>query len=399
MSFSGSHAFFTRAFYKSFFDYVRSKNINEQEKGENNSCKPFDFSSYGKYIDQKISKDIQQRINNRSSHSLTFCQSRTIHFVYEFDEKEKGKQKVDTVVTLTVTDFETENDLNEMMDQIELVVRVYFGFVRALKISRVTTHLHITCFLTHFEKKLPDRKEDPLTPFHVNSGLTYFTNPIQIILFRKEEVQKVLIHELTHYFEIEQRIPISPSLNSFIQERFGISNDPRLPEAVTDFWACYVNVLFSSCFDLQLFLLNGKGKEKEKQKEKQKENKTKFQSITNSKLKYEIDFIVIQASKVISHIDGCLSFSIDSKNERRKKREKKNEETHVIAYYIVKAIMFMSFQKYLNLFYQYTKQNPKQGSSRVSDEIQKDLELKMPSICQNLPSFRSLQTSLRMSSP
>ena len=395
MSLSGSHAFYTRAFYKSFFDYIRSKNKKEQEKekkGENISCKPFDFSSYGKYIDQKISKDIQQRINNRSSPSLTFCQSRTIHFVHEFDEKERGKEKVETVVTLTVTGFETENDLNETMDQIELVVRVYFSFVRALKISRVTTHLHITCFLTHFEKKLPDRKEDPLTPFHVNSGLTYFTNPIQIILFRKEEVQKVLIHELTHYFEIEQRIPISPSLISFIQERFGISNDPRLPEAVTDFWACYVNVLLSSCFDLQLFLLNGKGKGKEK------ENKIKFQSITDSKLKYEIDFIVKQASKVASHTDGCLSFTIDSKNERRKKREKKNEETHVIAYYIVKAIMFMSFQKYLNLFYKYTKQNPKQGSSRVSNEIQKDLELQMPRICQNLPSFRSLQTSLRMSS-
>ena len=356
-------------------------------------------------MDQKISKDIEQKIHGSST--LSFCQSRTIHFVHEFDdkEKEKGKvqkkQKVETVVTLTVTGFETEYDLNETMDRIELVVRVYFNFVRALKLSKVTTHLHISCFLTHFEKKLPDQKDECLLPFHVNSGLTYFTDPIQIILFRKEEVQKVLIHELTHYFEIERRIPVSPSLIYFIQERFGISNDPRLPEAITDFWACYVNVLFSSCFDL--LLLN--------ESESQKENKVKFQSIINSKLKEEIAFIVSQASKVISHIDACPIFistqyskSEKSKKEKEEKKEKKeknknkkNEETHVIAYYIVKAIMFINFQKYLDLFYKYTKQNNWNKSNLWSDEIEKDLEVQMPRLCRNLPSF--VTSSLRMSSP
>jgi hypothetical protein len=99
--------------------------------------------------------------------------------------------------------------------------------------------INIGVFEDTTPKRLPRRKGSSLTPDHVNSGLTYLNGEyggVRILLYRVEEMEKVLCHELIHLYEaVEINDPKFQTINLMWQKEFGV--DVNLNEALTELLA------------------------------------------------------------------------------------------------------------------------------------------------------------------
>ena len=72
----------------------------------------------------------------------------------------------------------------------------------------------------------------------VNTG--YATHDGQVVLYRKEELLKVLVHELIHALQFDKEIA---TIEPTYKKQKGISSQKtiRLTETFTEFWACVIN--------------------------------------------------------------------------------------------------------------------------------------------------------------
>ena len=70
-----------------------------------------------------------------------------------------------------------------------------------MDITNIYKNINIEIYNTPFKKKLPCRNYcKNLSSININSGLSYSNN---IIIYRKEELLKVLIHEIIHILDID----------------------------------------------------------------------------------------------------------------------------------------------------------------------------------------------------
>ena len=84
--------------------------------------------------------------------------------------------------------------------------------------------LNLFIYLTKFKKKLPKNKTDIISALNVNSGVTiYYNNFREIVIYREEELIKVLFHELIHYYDFDIKSTIDVTTNKlFINKCFTI---------------------------------------------------------------------------------------------------------------------------------------------------------------------------------
>lgn len=163
------------------------------------------------------------------------------------------------------------------------------------------------------EKILPSTLGETLTSKHVNSGLTTFyklENRADVLVYRREEMTKVLIHELLHAHDIDSKF-ISASSESIISKVFCVET-LNVNEALTDAFSCVLHtILYSFC--------------------SKSDSESLFRNVEN-----EINFIKYQAYKIIKYTNY---------NELCPKIIK--EETNIMSYYVVKAIILSNFEEYL----------------------------------------------------
>lgn len=191
------------------------------------------------------------------------------------------------------------------------ITEKYTQFVKALYNVSVRDPVTILIYLTTAKKRFPT-DGSILTPKHINSGFTIPSDNI-VVVYRKEELNKVLLHELTHLYNVDKG-PIERSVTDEIHRYFNMDPSIRLllNESLTEFFAAVMNILFASSGNL--------------------DEKTVFKLLDKEKM-----FIDIQAKRVIAYTQLCV------KNDAQKYRE----ATNVIAYYIVKGAMFNQYSKYI----------------------------------------------------
>ena len=103
-------------------------------------------------------------------------------------------------------------------------------------------------YLTDCKKQINNQYRI-LTSKNVNSGLTiHELNTFKIIIFRKEEMEKVIIHELIHALNID--IPFRKDFQLYensIKCHFNVSktNQINIFEAFTEALGVYYNTLFN----------------------------------------------------------------------------------------------------------------------------------------------------------
>ena len=187
--------------------------------------------------------------------------------------------------------------------------------------SLKTLDINIDIYMTNFNKKI--NKSIILGPKETNTG---FTSPnYKLTIFRTEELQKVLIHELIHYLDLDLKY-VNPNL---ISNYFNINpnNEIRLNEAYTEILALIINVSINS------FL------------EKNKKNI----SLANKMVNYELSFTFFQIGKILNHykFNNSNEFFIKYSNDNRFK-----QNTSIFSYFIVKGILLYNLDHLLkNLDY------------------------------------------------
>ena len=198
---------------------------------------------------------------------------------------------------------------------------------------------------------------------------------ITVVVYREEEVIKVLIHELIHALGIDYAEAHTDIMEQSIAKEFHTNKPLRVNESFTDTWACLLNTCLYASLHQHV----------------RKAMKPSFEMIFMMEQKY----IISKGSQVMERVYNM-----------RKQHGSWIEQTHVISYYIIKALNFMYIDTFLEQFTSRT--NGKICISKGSIHMYMDwLEKHIhDTVLQSLasykkteyvPNFEEKQSSLRMS--
>lgn len=190
-----------------------------------------------------------------------------------------------------------------------------FLFYDLLKINKNVT---INLYLTKAKKIMPKYKI--LGSNEINSGVTIHYLDTIINLFRDEEVMKVLVHELIHCYNIDNRdirIDFNQHFNIPYESNYYVS------EAYTEFLAVIINTMLfsyenSKKYDYQLFL--------------------KY-------IEEEIEFSLLQNAKILLH----YGFNHIDEFNRKNDNNLYQQSTNVFSYFFIKGALLYDYRKFFKL--------------------------------------------------
>jgi hypothetical protein len=250
----------------------------------------------------------------------------------------------DVAIDLTIIyDKYDEKRTKYLLMILNLIIYILNGFKKD-KIGKVKIVL-IHCAL----KKIKPKNGISLTSYHVNSGVS---DGEQVIVYRSEEMTKVLIHELVHFygfdhhFEINANINIEHSLNKLFNFNANCKSI-LMYEAYTDTFACLLNIMLYTILE-------------------SKESKESKEYIKN--LVKERKYILKQGSNILDHLGY-------SKNLKTKSAY--CETTNVMSYYVVKAILFADIDKFIEYLenHNYHLENATEFIELIHNNLAKFLEI------------------------
>ena len=171
-----------------------------------------------------------------------------------------------------------------------------------------------------------------LGPQEINSGLTMVpfleTMPPTIVIFRQEEIEKVLLHELVHATKHDQHLVKIDQIDTDVKCAFNVpkSTTINFGEACTETTALIVNSLFNSLL-----------------------RKIPIQLI----LKNEIRFSILQCSKIMNFfkINNINSFFCNNCCFLNGNNSKWNEKTSVLSYFFMKTSNLLNLEYFLGHFW------------------------------------------------
>jgi len=193
--------------------------------------------------------------------------------------------------------------------------------------------INIYLYFTSLFKRLPSSNVYILDENNVNTAFTT-TCPVdsEIVVFRKEEWFKVLIHETFHNFGLDFSMMNNQTLNENILDIFDINSDVNAYEAYTEFWAEIMNVLFCSFFELN-----------------DKSDIQQFLSAAEFYINFERLHSFFQMVITLKFMGLTYKELYEKTNHAKINRDNLyKENTNVFAYYVLKTIMMNNFQGFLN---------------------------------------------------
>jgi hypothetical protein len=112
--------------------------------------------------------------------------------------------------------------------------------------------LTIYIYLTYLQKEIPLSNITVLNEFHANTAFT-MTCPknSEIVIYRKEEWFKVLLHETFHNFGLDFSDMNNEKCNLEILNIFPVNSQVNLYESYAEFWAKIMNILLYSYFHIR----------------------------------------------------------------------------------------------------------------------------------------------------
>jgi hypothetical protein len=227
-------------------------------------------------------------------------------------------------------------------DNVELKLDNYNNYVDAIIMwlyilnqyasKQCSSTLIIYLYFTSLEKNLPGSNIHILDEINVNTAFTT-TCPkdSEIVVFRKEEWFKVLIHETFHNFALDFSDMNNAEAHKCILNIFKVKSDVNLYESYTEFWAEIMNALFCSFLTL-----------------KDKTNIDEFLSNSEFFINFEITYSFFQLAKTLKFM-GLTYKDLYSKTEHSRilRENLYKEKTNVLSYYVIKTIMINNYQGFL----------------------------------------------------
>ena len=156
---------------------------------------------------------------------------------------------------------------------------------------------------------MPAKKSELINAININGGFTYINNN-EIFIIRKEDYNKVIIHEFLHHNALINRVAQWDASNiKRLKIHFNIHNDMLLlpNETIIETYACVLNTIF---YSLE----------------------------TNTSLKENF-------KKDQEH-----SIELTKRILQRQNGEKWNEKTHAYCYVVFKTILYVFFNLFLKIY-------------------------------------------------
>ena len=261
----------------------------------------------------EVVKHIDQHSSSEISYSFVYLGRKVqVHFITQ--------DKSSTI------DLKT---YNHYIDAILMWLFVVSKYAR----KQCSETLVIYIYMTTLDKRLPDTKTHILNEGNVNTAFTWGC-PVnsEIVIFRKEEWFKVLIHESFHSFGLDfSSMDISASTN-YILNMFKVNSKVNLFEAYTEMWAELINIMFCSFFSLR-----------------DKQNESEWLNTFEILVNYERSYSFFQLVKVLHFMGLDYKDLYSSSDTARKLREMLyKEDTNVLSYYIIKCILMNNYPAFLS---------------------------------------------------
>jgi hypothetical protein len=208
---------------------------------------------------------------------------------------------------------------------------VYYTCFLVYLFSKVKKLQRIDVTLIGYEgkKKIPKRGVR-LTPLHINGGVTMSNGEeAYVVVYRKEEMTKVLTHELIHAFNLDKK-DITKHDEEYVNKFFNLATltckSVTLNESFTECLATLINTVIYTIITSPAKM---------------------FDKAFQRNMKKEQDFILGQAAKVLMHNGFTIREGAIIPPE-----EPICESTHATSYYVLKAVVlccgFDEFIKMLN---------------------------------------------------
>lgn len=296
-------------------------------------------------------------IYHEYKHKYTFPEFYKRGFTHRYNKKPPSKSKEmrelyeNNFVSMDIHHYLESRDLtvyqsNNKLDKITIVTDNENDLKRIAKLKRVADAfrktfnekqgLKTTYYPTSIRKNLHKKETKILAPLNTNSGSTYRCNDMQI--WRREEMQKVTLHEMAHYYKLD--FQLSPKQSFVLANRvlkvlpFTVVGTVNINEAYTEIIALLLNtaiVVANKEWDRNKYL---------------------------EALIMETKFSIFQAAKVL-HMYG-FRYLMDTKII--------NQQTSIFSYYIVKCALLYSLKDTLN----FINGDPNIGSRRNKKKVVND---------------------------
>jgi hypothetical protein len=302
----------TKKIFKRFYDdfviaenFLKTIDINpEIEKIKNNNYNKSNDHGY-------IIKPIRDYIDIFAEYDITYSL--------------KLYDKIVNIFFITGKTFEIE-EIKRKIYRIILWLHVIIKYATNKFCSK---ELNIYIFLTDLKKNLPEHEGQEIGKINVNTGFTMTCRlKSNIVIYRKEEWYKVFVHETIHNLELDFSGMDNDNTREYILKIFPVKSDVKLYEAYTDAWAKILNVLITS------YLVS---------------NRTykQYQNFTQEYINLERTHCFFQCIKILHHM-GLTYDNLYSKDEESSKlRKLYKEQTSILSYYIINAVILNIYQDFL----------------------------------------------------
>lgn len=275
------------------------------------------------------------------------------------------------------------------LDNIDLELKVYsyksnYNVKRSLLDRLFFLHyltrkskVNLTLWLSPKKKVLDfDRKDRYIGPKEINSGCTTFSGNPKVSIWRSEEMDKVILHEIIHSLDLEQRQDLT-EIEEFIYQHFDIRrNDNKFTifESYVETFADIINLFLLTQDTIKNSMRKSKSLKGYKGggNKKKKTNRRKKYSRNNLEtdkiamfydiLQIEIYWMLFQTAKILHYFryKSFSEFYYPGKISEDKKTSKYIQKSNIFSYIVIRGAIFFKLDEFMGICDKYNLEHPLQ---------------------------------------
>lgn len=291
-----------------------------------------DISKPKQFSPESFPPDVHQHIHRHAYKEVSFS--------FSLGEGE-NKRSIQLMFVLETRECSgSETALISALQRYVVFVASWFHMAANYAPPHCAKQLRVYLYLTSLQKRLPPSREKgvPLGETHVNTAFTTSCpRESEIVVFRKEEWFKVLIHETFHNFGLDYSGMDASIVDQRILELYEVPSLVHSYEAYTEFWAEVINVCYCSYVSLSPSFSSPPPSQNE------------FLTLCETYMYLERTHSAFQMVKVLDYMGLTYRELISrTKVARNKRREQYREKSNVLSYFVVKTVLIGHFPAFLN---------------------------------------------------
>ena len=215
---------------------------------------------------------------------------------------------------------------NKRVEAILIIIHLLLS----CSLKSCSTEIDVNFIFTDAKKVLPSSDMDILGPLHMNSGFATRCVPRgSIVIYRKEEWFKLLIHEGFHYFGLDSILD-NAHLSKKVADLFQVDVSILIPEAYVETWARILN-----CYVTGFYFTRGKSSFAE------------FKRYSTFFLELERTYSCFQLVKILAFMGISYKDLVSEGKIHEIKRKMYRENTNVFAYIVLAGMLMNNYQEFM----------------------------------------------------